>query len=1061
MVKDTYEDDITRAYSVLVHGGTSGSGVLFYLEGDTFFVFTCAHVIDNCEQIRLDLLLPVDPDRDVYRTYRYIVDASQAVYSSLDTVQVNPDGQKVHSHDVAVIPVRKAEDMPLQETEYYIAEAHRNDHVYVQGYPGGLKEEEILLDALDEAYGTVRVSAGDQEYFSIRIEDRFLDQTQRVYEMMGFSGAPVWNMQEDKCSLCGLLSSGSGQTVYRGKVYAMKAELIRSIMKTHFQIVLKRKICGVPEKDVAGNGGRTAVLDGNLENEMLSDGSVKWIETQCGKIRDCLTDLKLQAGIDIGREAYCNPEFERSPEEKQKSLMKLLLYMYEIADLDEDFAYIESEMCRRGFCAEHDTLRWISRCFGRKEYEKVLETAEEYLADHEYSPDDRIYACVFAYRNLSRAYVEDSRFEDTVGMLLDEHDNLVIKTGGSDTEALIYQMTGYVCGDKFHDYIRAVRCLNRSYEIGFDSIILESLGAAYYFLGVQDATNADGIADPEKIDYGALYKARKCFLIIMDKADNLFWSGTVKRVGLCVYNTFVFLRDNYRILMLYPQIRTYITMETPEELRDIELKYAKVLVQKGEIDLQQFDALTDQDKIFLKTAALAEQCSRELDTFFPNRSAYEGFEQRLRDVIDYIEQNICQISTEEQLGMRVMLLNFYGRGMILYKWNAMSVVKQCYAEICKAGNQQLNEQLANFVFELEHPIEETEQRYKNAFEKSPSIMSWQEWRNFYMRHRMFDQVDSMYRELFTRHTDLIADQPEYAFRGYIEYITCCQRDMIDALKCYKEAKDIFQDTEISGFLELELMALTNTFNEPERFETDRVQFLEKGLIGEEDYHRYAFIAYLANLNRDKTKEHYEYIKDEAVWTDQNSRRTILPQYMIHYLCWTGQLKSQLPEFSRGMSPLVMEQVMQGYQQEKWHRTVPNAEKKQFAISRTLIIDSWGLYVLAEKGILDTLKKLDSVYVTHPSVINLLKEFSSSQNGMVKNVLDFLEAGGNVRIQSPDFEHQIRVREKMVYNEFASCLALAYQKDCIAVIGLPGLQEDWIEYFAAKMIRVSQIEELNL
>ena len=153
--------------------------------------------------------------------------------------------------------------------------------------------------------------------------------------------------------------------------------------------------------------------------------------------------------------------------------------------------------------------------------------------------------------------------------------------------------------------------------------------------------------------------------------------------------------------------------------------------------------------------------------------------------------------------------------------------------------------------------------------------------------------------------------------------------------------------------------------------------------------------------------------------------------------------------------------MQGYQQEKWHRTVPNAEKKQFAISRTLIIDSWGLYVLAEKGILDTLKKLDSVYVTHPSVINLLKEFSSSQNGMVKNVLDFLEAGGNVRIQSPDFEHQIRVREKMVYNEFASCLALAYQKDCIAVIGLPGLQEDWIEYFAAKMIRVSQIEELNL
>ena len=64
----------------------------------------------------------------------------------------------------------------------------------------------------------------------------------------------------------------------------------------------------------------------------------------------------------------------------------------------------------------------------------------------------------------------------------------------------IYQMIGYVYGERYHDYVNAVRFLNRSYRIGFDNIILESLGEAYYFLGIKEATREDGIVEHIKVD---------------------------------------------------------------------------------------------------------------------------------------------------------------------------------------------------------------------------------------------------------------------------------------------------------------------------------------------------------------------------------------------------------------------------------------------------------------------------------------------------------------------------------------------------------------------------------
>ena len=1069
MVEERYPEDDTRAYSVRVKGGTSGSGVLFYPGGDVFFVFTCAHVTDGCREIFLDLLIPEDPKRDLFRQCRCTVDASQVVYSPLDTVTVQNDGSRLHSHDIAVIPVRKDERLRLRETTYFIAEACRHDGVYAQGYPGGLAEGSFLLEALDIARGEVLVNPADRERFLFRVKDGYVDVTQRDYEMMGFSGAPVWSGKEEPGNpenpgvsrtpgLYGLLSSGF-RNLYRAKVYVVKADLIWSIMKERFHIVLERRIGGISEEEVAGGYGGMPVFDGNLSEQPGRTEAEARMKKRRERMRAHQDGLQLQAAIDTGEEMLADPDFELCSPDEQKRITKQLLSCYEIAGFDEKFYALEKTMRDYGLIEEHDTLRWMTKCFGDRRYDEVMNTAEAYLEAHPYDPADSVSVFARVFRQLSRAYREDLTSEEALGEFIDNRERFLSDIRDPNAEIFLYQLFGQIYGDKYRDYLRAVRCLNHSYRIGSDSVILESLGTAYYCLAIQEAVDEEDRVNPLKVNQTALYKARECYLVIMQKADNLFWSGTISRMGLCVYHTFVLLQDSYRIRMLYPQIRTYIPQLSEEELRNVEMQYAKVICQSGTIELNLFDAITEQDKNLLNILAAAARCNRELEECRAEDLRRNGFEDRLKKVICLAESGLSQIAEEERLHIRIQLLNFYGRGILLFGWDALDTMKRYYAEICEAGMEDANRQLSNFIYEFEYSFDEAALRYELSFRESPSLMNWIERRNFYLRHERFERVDALYRELFAQHPDLIADQPEYAYRAYIGYITLYRRDLKDAIECYIEAKKWFGDAEIAGFLEFELMALSNTFNNPERFESERRQFIEKGLITEREYHEYAFLAYFANLNRQKAAKHFEFIKQDCFTQGKNCKASIEVNYGIDYLSWIGQIRPAVPAFAQGMNRRAAEEAFGNYRKETWHHVLTDAAKQQFAVDRILVADAWALYGMAENGWLNRLESPDRVYVTHLTVIALLRELSRSGSHVVRNVLDYIETAKNIRIQSPDFEHQMNVRGKMRYGEFAACMALAGQLRCPAVIGQPKLPEEWTNCFASCIIRPDEAGDL--
>ena len=150
-------NDSTREYSVYISdtkNAVQGSGVLFYAGGDSMFVFTCAHVVDNLDTVRLFILKAIDASKDLYRVFATEVTASQILFSPLDVV-TEEDGEKRHTEDFAIIQILKPADIELGKTEYFVTETYRNRSVYVQGYPNGVPEGKKHIGYLDCLHGQV------------------------------------------------------------------------------------------------------------------------------------------------------------------------------------------------------------------------------------------------------------------------------------------------------------------------------------------------------------------------------------------------------------------------------------------------------------------------------------------------------------------------------------------------------------------------------------------------------------------------------------------------------------------------------------------------------------------------------------------------------------------------------------------------------------------------------------------------------------------------------------------------------------------------------------------
>lgn len=1053
----------TQEYSVFITDEkrtSSGSGVLFYPgSGNRLYIFTCAHVLDGLEEpFQIYSLFPVNREQEIYQVEKLEATREQVKYSPIDKVSESDEGIIVHSIDAAVICLEIKEEISFETTDYVIGEVHKGDGVLAQGFPGSETEIEELLNYVEGTYGRILHNAKDKEVLLWQIEDTHVDHGNRVYELNGFSGSPVWSLEADEKTIVGLFTSGVGRSIYRGKVHALKMEAIRSIMKIFFQIRMESRILGIPNEEIAPQKDNPTYISKEVQPEIrnLYD---EWLVVQTEKVRAYIDDVKFQNAIDTAKMAIKDQRFEKCSKKVACTHIKHLLYCYEACLLDDEYEALEQEMQKRGFLEGHDPLRWITFNFGKKQFKETIAFTEALLQKGDL--DERVKIVAEVYASISRAYVEDAPVEETIGKFLDEKECLNIKIEDMGTEAHVYQMLGYVYGEHYKQYVKSVRCLNRAYRLGQDHAVLESLGCAYHLLAIHDALKEDHTIEIEKVDRSSLYKARECFLILLDKADELYLRAMMKREGGILYDTFFFEQDNYRILTLYP----ILIKNSPDDAkmkRDFEMRYAKTVCQSGQIDLTQFHHLTKADKILLSILKEEQDALHRLDfTNSEDLRRISNLDKKLYNVIDKVEQNLEQIDEKEQLLVRALLLNLYRWGKYLFGWNIIFNMERHLEFIQKNGKEEMAITFENFIYECSHEPEEAEERYIHSWEKNPCFELWKEILQFYKRNHMLDKADAMFESLFTEHTEYVESEPEYAFRAYIGYIIDYRRDLRKALHFYLLHKNEMKDEIVRELWESELMMCTNSFNNPDEFVEMRNVLVEQGLMPENEFHRISLIAYMCNLDSENAWKHFS--KENPMFGEFGqieNEGVFLTKEGAQFLVWQKKYPPHMEREWRGINIQGANAAKALFKREEWHLSPKSiANKLQYEIHKSIAIDVWGLYLLAVEEKLELLEQFDSIYVTHFSVYRMLEEITHFKNENIEVILAYLESAEHVKLQSPNFETQLRIRENVKYYEPCSTVAMAIEAEIPAIIGESMLIQSLIDGFKNYIVRPDDLEKM--
>lgn len=1033
----------TRQYCVLVTNettGAQGSGLLYYPGwGDKLYVFTCAHVVDEAKAVQARFFLPKGPEQNEYGICRLTAPADQIFCSPLDKRTGGIGGQFQHTHDAAVIVFYKAPNIQLGHTVYCLSQAEEYMSVYAQGFPGGCGEEDIRF-AVDSTQGKIKTVVPRHPIFELRVQDNFLDTGDRELELKGFSGSPLWDLSGNEQCVVGLIAAGKRSNAFRSLVQAVKIGYIQSIMKNRLGVLVESKLPWIPEEDVADRG--ELCCNGTLPlPEEPKTSQDAWLVEEQQKVHALIDELKLGSAINLCRELKEDPRFSSCSKGAKRLFLQHLMYCYDTCLLEQEAKELEQLMRQEGLIEEHDTGRWLTKLFMLQKYEELLPFAQSVpIGDKDYD-----YAQFFGA--MARAFVLKIRPEETVGLYVDNQERLCVSVKDAATESFYLHIIGYVYDMCYHMPEKAIRCLNRSYRINHQPIICETLAGAYYHLAIRDSLNDQGQIILDRIDQEDLYKARQCFLIIIDQEDELCFKGAVQRMGWEMFHTFVFLHDFYRILTLYPWMKEHFPFKNDEDRRAVERLCAEVTIQSGSIDWSQFPTLTNEDHLLLSFGA---EANRLLQAFDAGRlPPIPEVAQHLSALIQTAEQNIGTMSEDGALTLRRTLMLLYRIAKYLFEWPVLEEIKRHNREIQKTRNQLLKEDMEQIVFECGHSYKENVSYFQEIFEKKPSIRSWSALLGIHIRAGNLDKADEMYRDLLSNHKELYEDAPEYAYRAYLDFVRDHQRNLKYALQYFLEGKELFHDKDIAQFWELELKGFTCNFNEPERFETERWPFVEKGLLLPEVYYRGALTAYLENLNAPKADEMFEKLPNppirELTWDE------------MKYLVWRKKVEPMNDPNWQGMTPEKSRSALEQYRQETWgNDAVKTKLVKRFQIHRECVLDAWTLYLLAVQGKLHLLERVDVIYVPHTSVDHLLDEISRRMNVQAREALDFISVCNHVEMVSPDFPHQLKVREKIFYDEPASVVALALEKECVSVIGDPYTKGELFDTFFPHILRPSDI-----
>lgn len=1007
-----------EALSVLItdNKGTRGTGTLFYTEGsDYFYVLTCAHVIYLSEAVDIHILVK-DDDGIGERIVK--VDKGNFHFSPLDEPEVIGE-RSVHTCDIAVIECEKG-DIPLSPTKYAMYPMSSGERVKAVGYPLGT--EKLLYYQQDELKAEViRVQSG-QDYFLIRVDEEFMNESDREAELKGFSGSPVWDeeyLQKESCLLGGLIAGGVGSNISRGRVKVMSARLLQNLMKDEFGIVIETRLPFVPESDMAP--GYIAEIE--TPDQITVRNS--WVENERRKAKTYIDSLQLKKSIDISRKTIGNSEFAKCTPEQKYSVYAILLEAYRLARDFDVYDDIVEEMHKAGISNEREDLTEAIRYYEAQELDKAREYIDKAVSKNPVGNVERV---------LSIAIKVESDKDADISILADvlgAQDQLLIKPQDEEEEEGLYQILGFILGNRFRETGRAIRCLNRAYQVTGNPIILETLGVVYYFHSIRDAYIEEGSdrIDRLKIYNGEIEKAREALLRVFSYADEMWVKGTFRRAGLQIFKCFYFMNDKFRIYKHYHDVMKYFTFPDTETKRDIQICYLETAILKERVDLNEFEALTDYDKAFFELQIILNESMRLFDGGVLVDAPIS--EKQLLMVIDEAERRLKQlIDTREDDrlgfdGIHSQLINLYGNGILRYHWNAVPAVEHHMSEM---KMPLADETFSIYLEELKtDDIGAIEEKYKKLFESHKDVITFNEWIHFCVRHGMPEKAKALYESVFEERSYLIEDQPEYFYRSYIEFTMHHGFNLKPAIKCFIENRDTFKDIFIYMIFEVLLNFATVTFNDPDSMIEDLDILLDEGLIEKADHDEKCLIVNMLNCRPNFAEKYAAWAKGVDPINSTFAERMLLVWKgapVEQNLHWNSMKNKSIPE------------LVEFYKNEDWLRNPEEIlAESNTANNRDIVVDLWSLYLFVKDQSVGIFQYFRTVYVTHNTVSMALQEINQVTDDDIKKVLIPLQIANNVKFLSPTLAQQLEVRsEEYEFREIHSACLLAKVLNCPALVG---------------------------
>ena len=837
------------------------------------------------------------------------------------------------------------------------------------------------------------------------------------------------------------MAIGVGSNINRGRVNVMNARLLQTLMRDEFGVTIESGLPMVDDSEIAPGYEEPEESPDQL---MVRAG---WIENERRKAQTYVDTLQLLKAVESTRLTIDNSEFSKCSDEQKISIYGVLHEAYRLARDFDIYDQISEEMRKAGLTSPRDDFTEAVRYYEAQELDKADEFIKKALSKNPAGNEERVLAMAI------RAAKRDCDIS-AVSEFLGSRDQLLIKPKDEREEEFLYQTLGFVLSNYFKETTRALRCLNRAYQISGNFIILETLALTYYQHSIRDAFIEEGSdkIDPARIHTDAIEKARDALLRVFSAADEMWLKGTFGRAGLQIFKCFYFMHDNFRIYKHYHDVMKYFDFPDGETKRDIQLCYLDVAIRKEPVNIDDYDALTDHDKKFYELAILLEAPMRLFNVGLDIQAPIS--EKELLNVLTDGEkrlQELIETQTDDRLGfdgVHTSFANLYGNGIMRFQWHAVSEVKR-HCESIK--NPTGIESFQIYIDELEtDDFKAIENRYKAFFEKYDDIISFEEWCHFYIRHGEYLKTKELYDSVFDERKYLIEDQPEYFYRSYIDFTLVHQFDLTPVLRCFVEHSDEFKDIFIYMFFEMDLKFATCTFNDPDQMLDDVKILLDEGLYTEADYNEKCLIINMLNC-RPVQAEQY------AGWA-HGMHPLLSSKYERMLLVWRGAQVMPNTHWN-SMQQWIAAQMFDVYKKEKWLRNPKDILFESCTSeNKAIVVDLWTLYFFVKVQAPEVMSHFKTIYITHDTVSMALQEINQVNDDDIRRVLIHLQREGNVKLLSPTLGQQLTVRDPS-YNfmEVHSACLLAQELNCPAFVG--EFRFEIPEQLRSKVIRPDNLKEV--